>query len=208
LVSYPNTDGTMSDVAGFVKRAHDAKVLVTVDTDLLALTLLKSPGAPGAGWRSSQNVEVARRNLRRRANVSRHGSGQYSRSGLSGLPATVLKSPHARPRIRTKAGSPSRATSATVVIDRSRSFRAVTGPTPHRRSTGSGCRNASSPSIGTTNRPSGFATPLAIVFLLEALDESERSTVRLVSLGTLRRRRGATPRGPGGGQAWQHHHVA
>ncbi len=48
-----------------------------------------------------------------------------------------------------------------MVIERSRSLSAVTGPTPHRRSTGSGCRNSSSPSIGTTNRPSGFATPLA-----------------------------------------------
>ena len=35
------------------------------------------------------------------------------------------------------------------------------GPTPHSRSTGSGCRKASSPSGGTTSRPSGFATPLA-----------------------------------------------
>ena len=41
------------------------------------------------------------------------------------------------------------------------SFSAVTGPTPHSRSTGSACRNASSRSGGTTSRPSGFATPLA-----------------------------------------------
>ena len=38
---------------------------------------------------------------------------------------------------------------------------AVTGPTPHSRSTGSGCRKASSPSGGTTSSPSGLATPLA-----------------------------------------------
>ena len=37
----------------------------------------------------------------------------------------------------------------------------MTGPTPQSRSTGSGCRNASSPSGGTTSSPSGFATPLA-----------------------------------------------
>jgi hypothetical protein len=48
-----------------------------------------------------------------------------------------------------------------VTIERSRSFRPVTGPTPHNRSTGSAWRNVSSPSTGTTSRPSGFATPLA-----------------------------------------------
>ena len=37
----------------------------------------------------------------------------------------------------------------------------VAGPTPHSRSTGSGCRNASSASGGTTSSPSGFATALA-----------------------------------------------
>ena len=37
----------------------------------------------------------------------------------------------------------------------------MTGPTPQSRSTGSGCRNASSRSGGTTSRPSGFATALA-----------------------------------------------
>ena len=42
-----------------------------------------------------------------------------------------------------------------------RELAAVTGPTPQSRSTGSGCRNSSSPSGGTTSRPSGFATPLA-----------------------------------------------
>ena len=37
----------------------------------------------------------------------------------------------------------------------------MTGPTPHSVSTGSGCRKLSSPSGGTTSRPSGLATPLA-----------------------------------------------
>ena len=69
--------------------------------------------------------------------------------------------PAARPNIPTNAVSSSLATSATVVRDRSRSFRAVTTPTPHSRSTGSACRKASSPSTGTTRSPSGFATPLA-----------------------------------------------
>ena len=38
---------------------------------------------------------------------------------------------------------------------------AVAGPTPQSASTGSGCRNASSRSGGTSSSPSGFATPLA-----------------------------------------------
>ena len=55
---------------------------------------------------------------------------------------------------RARPGRPSR-------CPRAWSLRAVTGPTPQSRSTGSGCRNASSPSGGTTSRPSGLATPLA-----------------------------------------------
>jgi hypothetical protein len=35
------------------------------------------------------------------------------------------------------------------------------GPTPQSRSTGSGWRNSSSPSGGTSSSPSGFATALA-----------------------------------------------
>jgi hypothetical protein len=54
-----------------------------------------------------------------------------------------------------------RATWPTVAIPLARSFREVTGPTPHSRSTGSGWRKASSPCGGTTSSPSGFATPLA-----------------------------------------------
>ena len=69
--------------------------------------------------------------------------------------------PAARPSIRTSVASPSCATCPTVVMEPSRSLAAVTGPTPHSRSTGSGCRNSSSPSVGTTSRPSGLATPLA-----------------------------------------------
>ena len=41
------------------------------------------------------------------------------------------------------------------------SFSAVTRPTPHSRSTGSGCRKPSSSSGGTTRSPFGFATALA-----------------------------------------------
>ncbi len=49
------------------------------------------------------------------------------------------------PSSETRAGSPMRATSATVVMPRSFSFSDVTGPTPHSRPTGSGWRKASSP---------------------------------------------------------------
>jgi signal transduction histidine kinase len=60
-------------------------------------------------------------------------------------------------------GSPRAATSPTVSSARARSLDAVAGPTPHSRSTGSGCRNSASHSGGTTNSPSGFAERLAIL---------------------------------------------
>ena len=44
-----------------------------------------------------------------------------------------------------------------------RSFFAVTGPTPHRASTGSFCRKASTRPGDTTVRPSGFCQPEAIL---------------------------------------------
>jgi len=48
LVQYPTTDGTVIDYATFTARAHAAGAMVTVATDLLALTLLKPPGEFGA----------------------------------------------------------------------------------------------------------------------------------------------------------------
>ncbi|HTY62856.1 MAG TPA: aminomethyl-transferring glycine dehydrogenase [Acidobacteriota bacterium] len=48
LVQYPASDGTVHDISNFVQRAHQAGALVTVATDLLALTLLRSPGECGA----------------------------------------------------------------------------------------------------------------------------------------------------------------
>lgn len=53
------------------------------------------------------------------------------------------------------------ATSPTVRTPNPASLAAVAGPTPHSRRTGSGRRNSSSPSGGTTSSPSGLATPLA-----------------------------------------------
>jgi glycine dehydrogenase len=48
LVQYPDTFGAIHDFAPFVEKAHAAGSLVTVATDLLALTLIKPPGEFGA----------------------------------------------------------------------------------------------------------------------------------------------------------------
>lgn len=48
LVEYPATCGEVVDYAPFVAKAHAAKCAVVVAADLLALTLLKSPGEIGA----------------------------------------------------------------------------------------------------------------------------------------------------------------
>ena len=44
LVQYPNTWGQIKDYDALTKQTHDAGALLVVATDLLALTLLKSPG--------------------------------------------------------------------------------------------------------------------------------------------------------------------
>ncbi len=48
LLQYPATDGYVGDFSALVSQAHEAGVLVAVATDLLALTLLRSPGEFGA----------------------------------------------------------------------------------------------------------------------------------------------------------------
>jgi glycine dehydrogenase len=48
LVQTPDEAGVVHQLTAFIKRAHDAGVLVAVATDLLALTLLKPPGELGA----------------------------------------------------------------------------------------------------------------------------------------------------------------
>ena len=48
LVQYPDTFGAIRDYSNLVERAHAAGALVTVATDLLALTLLQPPGEFGA----------------------------------------------------------------------------------------------------------------------------------------------------------------
>ena len=102
--------------------------------------------------------------------------------------------PEARPSSSTSSASDSAATWPTVAIPRAWSLRAVTGPTPHRRSTGSGWRNASSPSGGTTSSPSGLATPLATL-----ARNFVRATPTVIGIptcaSTSRRSRSAIPRG-------------
>ena len=68
--------------------------------------------------------------------------------------------PEALPSMPIRFSSSVVATSRTWVIPRSRSRWAVTGPTPHSRSTGSGCRNSSSRPGSTTSKPSGLLTQL------------------------------------------------
>jgi len=48
LVQYPDTFGAIHDFAPFIGKAHAAGAMVTVATDLLALTLIKPPGEFGA----------------------------------------------------------------------------------------------------------------------------------------------------------------
>ena len=48
LVQYPATDGAICDYSDFVRQAHQTGALVVVAADILALTLLKTPGEMGA----------------------------------------------------------------------------------------------------------------------------------------------------------------
>ena len=48
LLAYPATDGSIRDPRPHIERAHAAGALAVVCTDLLALTLLRSPGSLGA----------------------------------------------------------------------------------------------------------------------------------------------------------------
>ncbi len=48
LLQYPASDGTIYDYREFIEKAHTAKALVTVATDILSLTLLTPPGEFGA----------------------------------------------------------------------------------------------------------------------------------------------------------------
>jgi glycine dehydrogenase len=48
LLQYPGSSGAIRDFSGVIKKAKEEKVVVTMATDLLALTLIPSPGELGA----------------------------------------------------------------------------------------------------------------------------------------------------------------
>ncbi|PKH03752.1 glycine dehydrogenase (aminomethyl-transferring) [Psychromonas sp. MB-3u-54] len=48
LLQYPSTTGNIQDLTAIIEKAHAKKTLVSVASDLLALTLLKAPGEMGA----------------------------------------------------------------------------------------------------------------------------------------------------------------
>ncbi|MET8983715.1 aminomethyl-transferring glycine dehydrogenase [Streptomyces sp. NPDC004539] len=48
LIQYPGASGVVRDIEPLIERAHELGALVTVAADLLALTLLRSPGELGA----------------------------------------------------------------------------------------------------------------------------------------------------------------
>ena len=48
LTQYPDSNGAVKDYSSFIQAAHENDVFVAVASDLLALTLLKSPGEMGA----------------------------------------------------------------------------------------------------------------------------------------------------------------
>ena len=48
LVQYPTTDGRIVDYTDLIQKAHAAGAMVVMAADLLALTLIKSPGEFGA----------------------------------------------------------------------------------------------------------------------------------------------------------------
>ncbi len=60
IVQYPDKNGRIGDLAGFIERAKQADVKVAVAADILALVLLKSPGSMGADvvFGSSQRFGV------------------------------------------------------------------------------------------------------------------------------------------------------
>ncbi len=48
LLQYPGTYGQLDDISPLIDKAHEANTLVTVAADIMALLLVKSPGALGA----------------------------------------------------------------------------------------------------------------------------------------------------------------
>ena len=110
---------------------------------------------------STADHDFGRQPIAHCAPIERRRTPTRTRRGSRLCESACSWRPAARPSSETSWFSLSRATCATVVIPCAWSLPAVTGPTPHTRSTGSGCRKASSPPAGTSSSPSGLATALA-----------------------------------------------
>ena len=113
------------------------------DADEHGVELVGACGAAGrarSASRSSAGAACAARGAGPGGWRGRRGGGRRGRRGSS-----------------TSGPSPTRAMSPTVSMPRACSLAAVLAPTPHTRSTGSGWRNADSPSGGTSSSPSGLA---------------------------------------------------
>src|SRR3954447_14404429 len=128
-----------------VRRAQATREPVD-QRDQVDVELIGRPRAAGEGALGADRVPTLADLDASRVSVVRQGVQMAARSAPEDRDQLVLVEPRHIP---------------TVVSDRSRSFLAVTAPTPHSRSTGSACRNASSSPTGTTSSPSGLATPLA-----------------------------------------------
>ncbi len=48
IISYPSSTGNIKDISSVIKTLHENNIIVTVTSDLLALTLIKPPGELGA----------------------------------------------------------------------------------------------------------------------------------------------------------------
>ena len=88
LVQYPDECGRVDELSGLIARAHEAGVLVTVATDLLALTLLTPPGEArrrrrrrqlAAVWRAAGVRRAARGVFRDQGRVRAAGAGSHHR---------------------------------------------------------------------------------------------------------------------------------
>ena len=127
-------------------------------------------------------------------NERRRPRGRTGRGSISARDRVDVAAGRLAEQLRRASFSPSRATSPIVASPRPRSFRAVAAPTPQSRSSGSGCRNSSSPPAGTTSRPSGFAERLA-TFATTLLDATPTVTASPTSARTSRRSRAAIAAG-------------
>ena len=101
----------------------------------------------------------------------------------------------AGPKARTRVARGTRARSPTVVKPRWRRRDSVCSPTPHNAPTGSGCRNATTRSGGTSSNPSGLPWAEAIL-ASEVVAAPPTVQAMPCSSATRARMSSATARGP------------